>query len=124
MRPLPPVLRDHFDAPRHVGRLDPPALCGQAGNAACGDDLRIWVRFDGGRVADAAFQARACSAVIALASLVTERLHGLEIDAARDLDPGPLADEAGGLPGPRRHACRVVRRALDAVFEAWDRGVA
>lgn len=124
MRPLPPTLQDHFDRPRHVGRLAAPAVCGRGGNAACGDDLRLWIRVEADAVAEVAFQARACSAVIAVASLVVERLAGLELDAARRLDPKALTEAAGGLPGPRQHACRVVRRALEAALEASDRGAA
>ena len=118
VRPLPPTLRDHFDHPRYVGRLDPPAVCGQAGNAACGDDLRLWIRVDAGRVVEAAFQARACSAVIAVASLVTEALYGADVETARELDPHGLAAAAGGLPGRKSHACDVVRRALESALEA------
>ena len=82
------------------------------------------MRIEEGRVAQATFQARACSAVIAVASLVTEALQGLEVGEARALDPAALTEAAGGLPGPKTHACGVVRRALSAAFEALDRGAA
>ena len=71
------------------------------------------------RIGRASFQARACSAVIALASLSVEGLAGLDAAGLAALDPAVLAERAGGLPRTRRHAVLVVRRALAEVGAAW-----
>ncbi len=112
MRPLPAELQAHFDAPRNVGRLLVPALSGAAGNAACGDDLRVYAEIRSGCVARAAFQARACSAVIAVASLCIADLAGLPLERVASFDVAARVERAGGLGGPRTHAIAVVSRAL------------
>ncbi len=39
-------LLDHFQNPRNVGELPPPAVTVEVSNPACGDILRLSVRFE------------------------------------------------------------------------------
>ncbi len=128
MRSLSGLLRDHFDAPRNVGRLEassPPGSSrvgqGVARNEACGDELHLWVRVGDGRVHEARFQAQACSSVIACGSLAASSVEGLSLAQARALDVAALAREAGGVPPGKSHAPAVVTRALQ---QALDRAEA
>ena len=120
MRSLRGALRDHFDAPRNVGRLDARGAgvgCGIARNAACGDELHLWVCVEAERVVAARFQAQACSAVIACSSLVACRLEGLSMESARTLDVSALARAAGGVPPGKSHAPGIVARALQEALD-------
>ena len=42
----PPQLIEHFQNPRNVGELGPPAITVEVSNPACGDILRLSVRFE------------------------------------------------------------------------------
>jgi nitrogen fixation NifU-like protein len=112
----PKTIREHFCTPQNVGTLEEPTGSGEAGNEACGDVLRIDVEVSGGKVARIAFQARACSAVIGTASLVTETVRGRPVEEALTLDVTGLVDRAGGVPPSKRHAPRLVERALRAAL--------
>lgn len=115
----PEAIRKHFLEPRNAGEIPDASGVGEARNAACGDVLKLFLAVDReGRVERATFQARACSAVIAVASMTTEALVGSDVAAARALDVDALTREAGGLPTHKAHAPRVVRRALDAALDA------
>ena len=48
----PPRLIEHFQNPRNVGELGPPAITVEVENPACGDILRLSVRFEDGRAAE------------------------------------------------------------------------
>lgn len=109
-------LREHFLAPRNVGELPAPRGHGRAENAACGDDLELFVRTEGEVLSDLRFRARACSSVIAAASLATEALRGQALSAARDTDLAALFRAAGGEER-RMHAPRLVARALERALE-------
>jgi nitrogen fixation NifU-like protein len=109
---LPPLLQEHFLHPRCVGAMPDANASGRAVNAACGDDLRIFLKIEGDRIARASFQARACSAVIAVASLAAEELRGASLESARALSCEELVARAGGLPRERAHAPRVAERAV------------
>jgi NifU-like protein involved in Fe-S cluster formation len=111
-------LAGHFFRPGNVGRVEPPCSVGRAGNAACGDELELSLRVDGGRVTQARFLASGCSALIATASLLTQELQGLGVAAARGLDLERLVSAAGGLEPRGRHALWVAARALAAALGA------
>jgi NifU-like protein involved in Fe-S cluster formation len=91
---------------------------GQAGSLDEGTLVRIWVRAADGRIAESRFKVFGCSAAIASASLVAERLEGASVDTGRALRAVDIAD-ALGLPEERRHvadlAVQAARAALDAV---------
>ena len=113
------VIRKHFLDPRNVGELADADGVGEAGNAACGDELRVFIRVNtAGALDGISFQAKACSAVIAVASMTTEALEGATTAQARALDVDALVEQAGGVPRHKAHAPRVVRRALDAALSA------
>ncbi|MCC7012620.1 MAG: iron-sulfur cluster assembly scaffold protein [Planctomycetes bacterium] len=122
MRPLPPLLEQHFRAPHGARPAPQGALTGRAENAACGDELEVWLELHAQHIDHAGFAARGCSSAIALASLVCERLEGsalgeLELHLARW-----RAEFAALLPPQRRHALDLVERALaSALAQARER---
>mgnify|MGYP002628456115 CR=1 FL=1 len=94
------------------------AVQGRGENPACGDVLVLSLDLDPvtGTLL-AAFQARGCSAVIAVASLVAECVVGMSPQRARLLPIKDLVDEAGGLDRLQTHAIRVAERALRSALD-------
>ncbi|MHC4263744.1 MAG: iron-sulfur cluster assembly scaffold protein [Planctomycetota bacterium] len=119
MPELPETLRPHLTAPTHVGDLDPPCVEARGENAACGDELVLRGACRDGRV-ELRFRARACSAVIAVASYVLEELEGRPLAEIAAFDVEAAIDAAGGLPRHRQHATRVVGRALAEVVRQLE----
>src|SRR5260370_42552274 len=72
----PERLIEHFQNPRNVGELPPPAVTVEVSNPACGDILRLCARFENGKVAEVRYKVRGCSASIAAGSALTERMQG------------------------------------------------
>src|SRR5271169_5318893 len=75
-RVYPPLLLEHFQNPRNVGELPPPAVTVEVSNPACGDILRLSARFENDRVAEVRYKVRGCTASIAAGSALTEWLLG------------------------------------------------
>src|SRR5450432_1485183 len=65
-------LIDHFQNPRNVGELAPPAVTVEVSNPVCGDILRLSVLFTSGRPVAARYKTRGCAASIAAGSALTE----------------------------------------------------
>src|SRR4051812_21653461 len=103
---------DPLRFPRGRG-IDPAgAASGSAGGAACGDLVRIALRVEAGRVADAGFEASGCGATIAAASAAVELVAGADVlDAAR-VASRRLAAELGGLSPGKLHAADLAADAL------------
>jgi nitrogen fixation NifU-like protein len=115
-------LDEHFRRPRYCGAPPQEAFSGRGENAACGDLVVISVAPDAEGRTRASFQARACSASIACASLVVEAVHDLTLAEALRFDVAALVRRAGGLPHFRRHAVEVVARALEQAVASAERG--
>jgi nitrogen fixation protein NifU and related proteins len=97
-------LLDHFREPRNVGQLAAPALTVDASNPACGDVLRLSARFENGRVAEARYQTRGCTASIAAGSALTEWMTGKSREELTALTPATIEDLVGGLEPASKHA--------------------
>ena len=109
---MSPELIEHFRNPRNVGELEPPAVTVEVSNPICGDILRLSVRFDGDRVAEARFKVRGCTASIAAGSALTELLHGRDIAELAALTRDDIESAVGGLSNESKHAAVL---CIDAV---------
>jgi nitrogen fixation NifU-like protein len=97
-------LLDHFQNPRNVGELGPPAVTVDVTNPACGDMLRLSVRFEDDRVAEARFKTRGCTASIAASSALTEWMFGKSLAELRAVNAQVIEDAVGGLEAASKHA--------------------
>jgi nitrogen fixation NifU-like protein len=95
------VILDHYRRPRNFHAM-PEASCSADGkNPNCGDQLTVWLRFDGDTVADVSFQGVGCAISKASASLMTQAVKGKSREEAvalfeqvRGLVTGEAADAA------------------------------
>ena len=109
-------LLDHFHNPRNVGELPPPAVTVEVSNPVCGDILRLSVDFHDGRVAEARFKTRGCTASIAAASALTCLLIGKTPPEIATLRPIDVETAVGGLESESKHAARLAVDAVRAVL--------
>jgi len=113
-------LLDHFQNPRNVGELPPPAVTVEVSNPACGDILRLSVRFERETAVEARYKVLGCTASIAAGSALTEWLTGRTRAEISGLRPAILEEAVGGLAAESKHAAvlcldgvrTLLRRAL------------
>ncbi len=79
------VILDHYRAPRNKGRLDPHDVALERNNPLCGDEIELFLRFDGDTVEGIAFEGKGCSISQASTSMMTETVKGLSAKNAGDL---------------------------------------
>ena len=111
--------REHLTAPRGRGRLAARPAAGAAGGAACGDLVRVAVRVEGERVAEAGFEPAAAPRRGPPGSAVVELVEGARSSTRRASTPDDVDAELGGLtPGeaatPPTLAADALHRALGA----------
>ena len=118
----PEGLLDHFQNPRNVGELAAPAVTVEVSNPACGDILRLSARFEEGRIAEARYKVRGCTAAIAAGSALTEWLTGKTREDLALFTPAIIDAAVGGLPAASKHAAVLcadaVKACRDSVFRA------
>jgi nitrogen fixation protein NifU and related proteins len=111
------ALRD----PKNLGELEGADAVGTAGSAACGDMIRLWIKFKeqaGKRVVDkATFQSFGCETAIAVASLATEMIRGKTAEEVLAMSAEDLAPELGPLPPVKIHCTQLVESALHSALQ-------
>jgi len=76
------VILDHYRTPRNKGQLDPHDVALERNNPLCGDELELFLKFDGEKVGEIAFDGKGCSISLASASMMTEKVKGLTVKEA------------------------------------------
>ncbi|HEX3327375.1 MAG TPA: SUF system NifU family Fe-S cluster assembly protein [Actinomycetota bacterium] len=76
------VILDHYRAPRNKGPLDPHDVALERNNPLCGDEIELFLRFDGDTVNGITFEGKGCSISQASASMMTEKIKGLDAKEA------------------------------------------
>jgi len=108
---------DHFFNARNVGDADEPRFTGRAASLTCGAHVRFSIQVDEAHgVSQARFRAAGCEALVASASLLTEKVKGLSTADAAIIaqEPASLAREIDADPRCVRLACEAL---LDAIRE-------
>ncbi len=120
-----PAVLERVRDPKNVGWLPRDASdvgTGEAGTLERGSMTRIQVRVDRTtrRIGEAVFKVFGCSAAIASASLVTERLLGATIDDARGMESMAVVAELE-LPIERASVAALAVEAAKSAIEDWER---
>lgn len=111
-------LLEHFQNPRNPGELPPPALRVDVTNPACGDMLRLSARFEAGRVMEARFLTRGCTASIASSSALTEWMTGRSREELEALTASTLEEAVGGLEPASKHAAVLCVDAVQSLLKS------
>jgi nitrogen fixation protein NifU and related proteins len=70
------MILDHNRSPQNYGRLENANRRVEGNNPLCGDQLTLWLRMDGERIQDVAFEGSGCAISRASASLMTSAVKG------------------------------------------------
>ena len=103
---------DHFLHPRNVGTIQDADGIGVAGDAACGDYLKIWIKVENEHIAKITFQCKGCPAAIATSSIMTEIAQGKHVDQAAQITDEIILEAIGGLPEDKQHCSNLGASAL------------
>jgi len=79
------VILDHNKSPHNYRQMADASRVALGHNPLCGDKLTLFVRLDGDRIADAAFQGSGCAISKASASLMTDAVKGKTLGEAEAL---------------------------------------
>jgi len=125
------LILDHNRSPRNNGELAGANRVAEGRNPMCGDQLRVWLKVDGDRIADVAFLGKGCAISQASASLMTTVVKGktrgeaeLMFDRSTRAALGKLAAFGGVSRFPARVKCASLSwHAMRAALHGADTGV-
>ena len=116
------TVMDHFRNPRNVGVIEDADGVGEAGNAVCGDIMKIYLKIEDSTVADVRFETFGCGSAIASSSMATELIKGRPLSEVLTLTNKAVAEALDGLPAHKLHCSVLAEEAIRAaVQDYYDR---
>ncbi|MEE9274960.1 MAG: iron-sulfur cluster assembly scaffold protein [bacterium] len=102
----------HIAEPHNVGAIEDPDAVGKGTNPACGDEVTLYLKFEGGVVSETKMEILGCGAITAAMSSLTDLARGKEAGELAALSAEEIAASVGGLPGHKRHCAQLAQRVL------------
>jgi nitrogen fixation NifU-like protein len=91
------VILDHNKSPHNYREMPDASRIALGHNPLCGDKLKLYVRVEGDRIEDVAFQGSGCAISKASASIMTDSVKGKSLEEAEALR-GKFQDLLTGPP--------------------------
>lgn len=114
------TVMDHFKNPRNVGVMTDADITSKVGSVACGDLIKLYLKFDSDRIKDIKFESYGCAANIATSSMMTEMVKGKTIEEARKVTFKNISETLGGLPKIKLHCAVLSRQGLETAFLKYE----
>ena len=111
------TVMDHFRNPRNVGVIEDADGVGEAGNAVCGDIMKIYLKIEDSTVADVRFETFGCGSAIASSSMATELIKGRPLSEVLTLTNKAVAEALDGLPAHKLHCSVLAEEAIRAAVQ-------
>ncbi len=112
---------DHFLHPHNVGEMKKPDGYAQIGNMVCGDQLDFFLKVEKGKIKDVKFLSFGCASNIATASLMTEKVKGMTIAAAKKYKWEKIVSDLGGLPHQKVHCSVMAVQGLKKAIADYEK---
>lgn len=111
---------DNFLKPKNIGKISKPDGYAKVGNMICGDQLDFFLKVEKGKIKDVKFLSFGCASNIATASVLTEKVKGMTIEAAKKYPWQKIVDDLGGLPHQKVHCSVMAVQGLKKAIENYE----
>ncbi len=100
---------DHYRSPHNFGHLETVDASAEDVNPLCGDQIRMELKLSpDGTVEDIRFSGQGCAISQASASMLTDSIKGMTLDAVAKLSPDVVLDNVGIGISPTRMKCATL----------------
>lgn len=116
------TVKDHFMNPRNLwkeGEDFEPDGVGEVGSLACGDQMRVGIQVENGRIKALRWLTYGCASAIASTSMMSEIAIGMTLEDAYHITPEMITDALGGLPEHKFHCSVLGDKALRAAIDDY-----
>ena len=83
---------DHYESPYHRGHAEHPTIAHEDKNPLCGDEVRLELVVDDGRVKEAWFDGHGCAISQAASSILAEEIEGKSLEELKEFQASQMLD--------------------------------
>ena len=102
------IILDHYKNPRGHGVIEDADAQAEGQNPLCGDEVSIFVSFDGDKIDDVKFSGRGCAISQAATSMLMEMVKGRTAADVAGMSKDALLEEVGIPLTPVRLKCALL----------------
>ncbi|MGH3726090.1 MAG: iron-sulfur cluster assembly scaffold protein [Mycobacterium sp.] len=118
-----PTVVDHFTNPRNSGRIVQADVTAFIGNPVCGDQILLSAQIHEDAVSQIGFEAYGCSAALAVASILTERLTGMPVENIAAVEATQITEWSGGLSPEQQHVATLGADVAQRLANNYRNGI-
>ncbi len=108
----------HYKSPKNYGKLKDYDRSFLLANTTCGDEIEVYIKFDGTKISKISFQGQGCAISLASMSMLGEKVKGKEIAFVKGIKDVDVLNMLGMKKNTPRVNCallgfEVLKRILD-----------
>ncbi|MDX9857998.1 MAG: iron-sulfur cluster assembly scaffold protein [candidate division Zixibacteria bacterium] len=108
------TIMEHFHNPRNVGEFEDADAVGQAGNAATGDVMRIYLKVAEGRIVGCRHKTFGNAVAIAVSSMASLMIEGKTLAEAEQITKEDVSEALDGIPPDKMSCSNMAPDAIKA----------
>ncbi len=98
----------HYEHPHNKRKMAEADASFHDDNPLCGDEMTMYVKIKGGKIADVSFEGSGCAISQATASMLTDLVKNMSVEEAKKVDYEKVKELIGIDPGPARMHCATL----------------
>lgn len=114
------LVQEHSTNPRNVGEIPDADGSALVGDPECGDQMKLWIKVEGGTIKDIKFKSNGCAGAIAASSMCTELALGKTLEEAKQLSDDDIITALEGIPQMDKNCTLSGIAALQAAIKDFE----
>ncbi len=119
------IVKDHFLNPRNFLMGDESQFkydaVGTVGNPICGDQMKMYIKVENGRIKDIRWKTYGCASAIASTSALSEIAKGKTLKEAYNITAKDIDNYLGKLPKHKFHCSVLGHDALKKAIDNYEK---
>lgn len=114
------LVQEHSTNPRNIGEIADADGAAIIGDPECGDQMKLWIKIEEGRIQDIKFKSNGCAGAIAASSMCTELARGKTLEEAKQLTDDDIIIALEGVPEMSKNCSLSGIAALQAAIKDFE----
>jgi nitrogen fixation protein NifU and related proteins len=112
---------ERFLNPQHMGFMDDANGIGEVGNPRCGDQMKVYIKVEKGKIKKASFQTLGCVAAIATSDVICEMVIGKTLEEALEITEKEMIKRLKKLPSVKIHCSSLAIEGLKKAIDDYKK---